>query len=120
TISTLTITANGSTVSSVSSGTVVTLTATVTSAGNTVTLGQVNFCDASASYCTDIHLLGTAQLTSAGTATLKLRPGIGTHSYKAVFQGTRTFAGSGSAGSALAVTGATGSIATATAIAETG
>jgi sugar lactone lactonase YvrE len=120
TTSTLTITASGSNVSSVSSGTVVTLTATVVSGVTSVRPGQVNFCDASASLCTDIHLLGTAQLTSAGTATLKLRPGIGTHNYRAVFQGTKTYAGSASAVSALAVTGATGSIATATAIAETG
>jgi hypothetical protein len=58
-----------------------------------------------AKYCTDIHLLGTAQLTSAGTATLKLRPGIGSHSYKAVFVGTTANAASASTASALTVTG---------------
>jgi hypothetical protein len=50
-----------------------------------VTTGEVNFCDASATFCTDIHVVGMAQLTSAGKATLKLRPGIGSHTYKAVF-----------------------------------
>jgi sugar lactone lactonase YvrE len=73
--------------------------------GTAVTPGQVNFCDASAKYCTDIHLLGTAQLTSAGTSTLKFHPGIGSHSYKAVFIGTNSKAGSSSAASALTVTG---------------
>ena len=41
-------------------------------------------------YCEDIHLLGTAQLTSAGTAVLKFIPGMGSHSYKAVFVGTQS------------------------------
>ena len=72
----------------VNPGTVVTLTATVNAGSTPVTTGQVNFCDATASYCTDIHLLGTAQLTSAGTATREFRPGVGNHSYKAVFLGT--------------------------------
>lgn len=67
---------------------VITLTATVTSGSTPVTVGQVLFCNASATYCTDINLLGTAQLTSAGTATLKLTPGFGDHSYNAVFTGT--------------------------------
>jgi sugar lactone lactonase YvrE len=47
-----------------------------------------------------------AQLTSAGTATLKLRPSLGSHSYKAVFLGTKAYAGSASGTSAaLIVTG---------------
>ncbi len=66
---------------------VITLTATVNSPGAPVTIGQVNFCDASSNYCTDIHLLGTAQLTSAGTAVMKFVPGIGKHTYKAIFAG---------------------------------
>jgi hypothetical protein len=44
-------------------------------------------------------------LTSAGTATLKLRPGVGSHSYKTVFVGTTASAASTSTASALAVTG---------------
>jgi len=50
-----------------------------------LTTGQVNFCDATAAYCTDVHILATAQLTSSGTATYKFRPGIGSHIYEAVF-----------------------------------
>jgi hypothetical protein len=89
----------------VTTGTVVTLTATVTAGGTAVTPGQVNFCDASATYCTDIHIVGTAQLTSAGTATVRFRPGIGSHSYKAMFLGTTANAFSTSSDAALTVTG---------------
>ena len=71
-------------------------------------------------YCTDIHILATAQTTSSGTATYKFRPGIGSHSYKAVFVGTNSYAGSISSASPLTVTGTTGPFATATSIAETG
>src|SRR4051794_35077397 len=63
TTTTLTITSGSTPVSSVASGTVVTLTATVSKGGVAMTPGQVNFCDASAKYCTDIHLFGAAQLT---------------------------------------------------------
>ncbi len=81
--------------------------------------GQVNFCDASAPYCSDTHLLGTAQLSPAGTATLKFVPGIGVHSYKAVFLGTSSDAASSSSESALTVTGS-GSYPTTTSIVQTG
>jgi len=106
--------------SSVAAGTVVTLTAKVTAGGANVSPGQVNFCDATAAYCTDIHILATAQLTSSGTFTYKFRPAIGSHSYKAVFVGTNSYAGSISSASSLTVTGTTGPFATATSIAETG
>jgi trimeric autotransporter adhesin len=66
---------------------VVTLTAAVQTGATALTLGQVNFCDPTAASCIDIHLLGAAQLTSAGTAVLRFRPGPGIHSYKAVFLG---------------------------------
>ena len=92
TTTTLTVSSGGSAVTTVTSGSGVTLTAAVTSNSAKVTVGQVNFCDASVTYCTDIHLLGTAQLTSAGTAVLKLAPWVGSHSYKAVFLGTKTVA----------------------------
>jgi protein involved in polysaccharide export with SLBB domain len=71
-----------------------------------VTQGLVNFCDATATYCEDVHILGAAQLTSAGTAVFKFRPAVGNHSYKAVFVGTTANAGSSSSVSSLAVTGA--------------
>ncbi len=105
TTTTLAITSAGIAVDTVAAGTVVTLTATVTAGGTAVTPGQVNFCDASATYCTDIHIVGTAQLTSAGTAAMKFYPGVGSHSYKAVFLGTHIDAGSSSAVSGLTVIG---------------
>ena len=109
-------TSGGGAVTSVASGSVVTLTATVNAGAAAVTPGQIDFCDASAAYCTDIHLLGTAQLTTAGMATMKFRPGIGSHSYKAVFLGTNNYAGSSSSEAPLAVTGTVGPFASATTI----
>jgi hypothetical protein len=103
TTTTLAITANGAPASSVSPGTVVTLTASVTSAGTSVAPGQITFYDASAPSCTDIHLLGTAQLTVNGTATVRFVPGPGSHSYKAVFLGTHNFTGSPSLPESLSV-----------------
>jgi VCBS repeat protein/Big-like domain-containing protein len=103
TTTTLAVASAGNAVTTVTSGSVVTLTATVTAGGNPVSPGQINFCDAAAKYCTDIHLLGTAQLTAAGTATLKFRPGVGSHSYKAVFLGTTNAAASASAGAPVTV-----------------
>ena len=100
------VTSGGSPVTTVTSGSVVTLTATVTASGAAVTPGTVKFCDAAATYCEDIHILGTAQLTTGGTATMKFIPGIGTHSYKAVFVGTGTYTTSTSSSSAVTVTGA--------------
>ena len=109
TTTTLTVTSGGDVVTSIASGSQVTLTAAVTSGSTKVTVGQVNFCDASVTYCTDIHLLGTAQLTSAGTAALSLRPAVGSHSYKAVFAGTlhtaTIYAASASGTATLSVTG---------------
>jgi hypothetical protein len=108
TTTTLTVTSNGAPVTSVTPNTAVTLTATVESGSAAVTVGQVNFCDAWATYCTDIYLLGTAQLTSAGTAALKFIPGI-SGSYKAVFVGTPNgasdYAGSVSSAMPLAPAG---------------
>jgi hypothetical protein len=90
-------------VSSVAGGTVVTLTAAVQAGATALTVGQVNFCDATAASCTDIHLLGTAQLAGAGTAVLRFRPGPGNHSYKAVFLGALAGAPSSSAAVGLTV-----------------
>jgi hypothetical protein len=103
TTTTLAVASAGNAVTTVTSGSVVTLTATVTADGNPVSPGQINFCDATAKYCTDVHLLGTAQLTGAGTATLKFRPGVGSRSYKAVFLGTTNAAASTSANAPLTV-----------------
>jgi hypothetical protein len=84
---------------------VVTLTATVKAGGVSLTTGKVTFCDATATYSTDIHIVGSAQLTSAGTAIFKFIPGIGSHSYNAVFAGAGTFSTSSSNASPLTVTG---------------
>lgn len=110
------VTSGGNPVTSVTSGSVVTLTATVLSGGTSITNGTVDFCDATATYCTGIHLLGTAQLTSAGTAKISLTPGGGSHSYKATFVGTSAFASSSSSTASLGVTG----IPTSTSIAASG
>ena len=105
TITNLTITSGGMAQSTVSSGTAVKLSAMVTAGSAPVTPGQVEFCDASSPHCTGIHLLGLAQLTSTGTASVTLIPGIGNHSYQAVFLGTRSYASSGSSAVSLTVTG---------------
>lgn len=104
TTTTLAVTSAGSTVTTVTSGSVVTLTATVMTGSTPEIKGQVDFCDATVAYCTDIHLLGTAQLTSAGSATLKYVPGPGSHSFKAVFIGTNSYATSASGTAKLTVT----------------
>jgi hypothetical protein len=91
--------------SPVAVGTPITLTATVTTGGNPVSLGTINFCDATATYCEDSALLGTAQLTPSGTASIKLRLGIGTHSIKAVFAGTNGDTSSLSSAQSVTVTG---------------
>ena len=126
TTTTLTIASAGNAVASggsVASGSQVTLTAAVVSGSTMVTTGQVSFCDAAATACTDIHLLGTAQLTSAGTAVFRFHPGTGTgsYSYKAIFAGTPngviSYAGSASSTVTLSVTGA---VASTTTIAQSG
>ena len=94
-----------SSASSVASGSPVTLTADVIVAGAPVFPGQVNFCDATAATCTGSALLGTAQLTSNGKASIQLTLGIGTHSIKAVFAGTVIFLGSSSLPASVTVTG---------------
>jgi PAS domain S-box-containing protein len=89
--------------SSITNGTAATLTATVTNP-SAVTTGLVIFCNASATYCDNSAIIGTAQLTSAGTAIIKRVPGIGSHSYKAVFHGTTSNATSTSSTQTLTVT----------------
>jgi hypothetical protein len=107
TTTTLAVTANGLSVSAVDAGAEVTLTATVETGGKAVALGQVNFCDATAKLCSDIHLLGTAQLSSAGKAVVKLVPRAGAHSLKAEFIGTTTDKASVSTDMPLVVYGVT-------------
>jgi len=73
---------------SVGMGTPVTMTAKVVLGATAVRHGLVVFCDASAARCQGLAVLGSAQLTSNGTATLKLTLGAGTYSVKASFVGT--------------------------------
>jgi hypothetical protein len=103
---------------SVASRTAVTLTASVVviAGGAPVADGSVTFCDASAPRCEDSAIVGKAQLT-AGTAKLKYIPGIGTHTYTAIFTGTATATASISSVQTLTVTGL---YPTTTAIAATG
>ena len=102
---TLSIASGGVPVTTVASGGIVTLTATVSAGATALTVGQVFFCDASVSTCTDIHRIGQAQLTKAGTAEFKFRPGPGNHSYRAMFRGTVAYLASSSATQGLSVTG---------------
>ena len=120
TTTSLVVTSGGIVVTSVKAGSVVTLTATVQAGSTKVTQGQVNFCDATAPHCADIHILATEQLTSSGTATYNFRPGIGKHNYKAVFVGTNSYASSTSSVAPLKVTGTIPKLATATTIDQTG
>ncbi len=117
TATTLAITVGGTTVTTVASGTAVTLTATVAIGDTSVSPGLVIFCDATAARCENSAVLGMAQLTAAGTATFKFVPGIGSHSYQAVFAGTNGNTASTSPVQALTVTGL---YSTTTAIAQTG
>jgi hypothetical protein len=112
TTTTLSVVSNGAPVTTANSGSVVTLTAMVKAGSVPVTPGTVNFCDASAAHCSDIHIVGTAQLTSAGKAVVKFRPGRGSHGYKAIFFGTKTDDASASATKALTVTGPIPSVTT--------
>src|ERR1700733_8895933 len=99
--------------------TVVTLTATVVAGSTPVHPGLVTFCDASAAHCTGLAVLGTAQLTTAGTAILRFIPGSGSHSYQAVFAGTTTPTTSTSPAEAVTVS-PLGPLSTATGIASSG
>jgi hypothetical protein len=66
----------------------------------------VTFCDvAAAKTCSGLAVIGTAQLTSAGKASIVVRLGPGSHSLEAVFAGTNTYSGSESAPSGLTVAG---------------
>jgi hypothetical protein len=64
------------------------LTAHVTANGAPVHPGTVTFCNANAAHCEDAAILGTAQLTTDGTARLPLRLGVDTYSIKAIFHAT--------------------------------
>ena len=105
TVTTLTVSSGGSTVNSIAAGNTVTLTAIVSPQVGTIATGQVDFCDGAATYCTDIHVVGVAQITASGSASIKVHPAPGSYSYKAQFVGTKNYATSTSTASPLTVTG---------------
>jgi sugar lactone lactonase YvrE len=105
--------------SSVVAATAATLTATVTANGVPVTAGTVLFCNATAAQCSGEAVYGSAQLTSAGTAAIKLTLGAGTYSFLAEFQATNSTPAGASAPQPLTVTGAA-SYLSSTTIAESG
>ncbi|MGA2743050.1 MAG: Ig-like domain repeat protein [Candidatus Sulfotelmatobacter sp.] len=105
--------------SSVVAGTAATLTATVTANGAPVTTGTVLFCNATAAQCVGEAVYGSAQLTLAGTAAIKLTLGAGVYSITAAFQATSSTLAGVSAPQPLTVTGAA-SYLSSTTIAETG
>src|SRR6202521_60404 len=90
---------------SVNAGTAATLTATVMRGTNHITQGLVVFCDANAGHCEGSAIFGTAQLTSSGTATVRLILGVDTYSIAAVFLGAGGNPTSKSIAHALTVNG---------------
>lgn len=90
----------------VAQGTVESLTASVTAGGSVVSGGTLYFCDATATSCADAAILATAQVTTAGTATAKMRLGPGSYSIKAVYRGINAYTGSSSSSQSLTVTSA--------------
>jgi FG-GAP-like repeat/Bacterial Ig-like domain (group 3) len=72
----------------IATGKTFTLIAKVSSSGAPVNPGVVLFCNAKALHCEDSAILGSAQLTAAGTASLPLRLSPNTYSIKAIFSGT--------------------------------
>ena len=97
----LKITVQGNQVTSVSSGTVVTLTAIVSAGGLPVNPGQVTFCDGVGTRCAYV---GSAQLKSSGSAGISFMATAGNHSYEAIFAGKLGVLGSTSAPAALTAT----------------
>ncbi len=95
-------------VTSVAADTIVTLTATVKAGGVAAAPGLVTFCAATASRCADAAVYGTVPLIhsgpAAGTATLKMAFGAGSHSVKAVLASTHNYQSSTSSTVTFSVT----------------
>jgi hypothetical protein len=106
TTTTLQLTVSGLPVASVAAGAAVKLTASVTGGGAAVHPGTIQFCDMGAAHCTNAALLGSAQLTAAGTASIVVRLAAGSRRIGALFVGNKSYGGSTSSVSGLAVTGA--------------
>ena len=117
TSTTLALTAGNTVISTVAQGASVTATSSVSAGSNPVTAGQVYLCDASATYCDFAHKIAMTQLNNSGNAVFRFVPGIGQHTYKAVFAGTTANVTSSSTSVPLAVTG---SLPTTTTLAQSG
>ena len=90
---------------SAAAGSVITMTATVTSGGTPLSGGKVNFCNASAPHCEDSAVLGTVWVTRSGTATLRRELRTGSTNVTAVFIGNNLYTGSSSTTQTVVVTG---------------
>ena len=90
--------------SPVTAGTQVTLTAAVTLNGSPVTTGTVVFCN-NVAPCSGVNVLGVAQITGAGSASVKLVPGVGSYSVLARFNGLQFIRANNSSAQVLTVTG---------------
>jgi hypothetical protein len=88
----------------VTRGTVVTLSATVLDAGHPLPAGLVNFYSTTSAH-SGKTIVGQAQLTGNGVATMKFRPPLGSLEFQAIYQGTNTHAGCESTWQTLTVTG---------------
>jgi hypothetical protein len=98
-------------VSTIARGNGVTLRAFMTKGGGgAVYPGTVTFVDLSLAAAQ--QTVGTAQLLTNGTAAISLTPALGTHTYRAIFNGTKTQPSSVSSSQSLAVTGTLGSAVT--------
>ena len=100
---------------SVPPGTAVTLSASVQANGVPVTPGLVTFTEGKT-------VVGSVQLPASGTASLKVILGIGTHTLKANFAGTKSFGKSNSSSQTLTVTGtlSTTTLSTTTSLSSSG
>jgi hypothetical protein len=73
----------------VAAGTILTLTATVSYSGIQQTGGLVSFCDLNVG-CSPSNLIGTAWLTHAGVASVKVVLGVGSYNLEAIYSGTQS------------------------------
>jgi hypothetical protein len=88
----------------VARGSVVTLSASVFDAGDPLPVGLVIFYSTSSAH-PGKTIVGQAQLTANGVATMKFRPPLGSLEFLAIYQGTNTHAGCESTWQNLTVTG---------------
>jgi hypothetical protein len=98
-------------VSTIARGNGVTLRALMTKGGGgAIYPGTITFVDLNLP--STEQTVGTAQLLANGTAALSLTPALGSHTYRAIFNGTKTQPSNVSSSQSLAVTGTLGSAVT--------